>query len=104
MVYELTRKGYARTGRKRKEDYMKKDKHKTKVKFVNLEGKVLALFPNELYSPDLYGKTLIVSYMHIGQHGSASSKFMRRKSVSAEKYSSLKKELESLGYNLEVIE
>ncbi len=82
---------------------MKKDKHKTRVKFVNIEGEVLALFPDELYSPDLYGKTKIMSYMHIGQHSAASSSFMRRKAVSPEKYFSLKTELESLGYNLTVI-
>ena len=82
---------------------MEKDKYKTRVKFVNLEGEVLALFPDELYSPDLYGKTMIVSYMRVGQHGAALSSLMRRKTVSPEKYSSLKTELESLGYNLTVI-
>lgn len=82
---------------------MKKDNYKTRVKFVNLEGEVLALFPDELYAPDLYGKTMIVSYMRIGQHGSASSSLMRRKAISPKKYSRLKTELESLGYNLTVI-
>ena len=82
---------------------MKKDKHKTKVKFVNIDGEVLALFPDELYAPDLYGKTQIMSYIHNGQHGSASISLMRRKAVSPEKYSSLKTELKSLGYNLTVI-
>jgi hypothetical protein len=74
----------------------------TKVKFVNVDGEVLALFPNELYNVELYGKAQIMSYMHIGQHGAASASFMRNKSVSPEVYAALKRELESIGYELEV--
>lgn len=77
---------------------------KTRVKFVNLEGSVLALFPDEIYNRELFGKTQIMSYMRIGQHGAAARSFMRRKSLPKEKYLPLKKELESIGYVLEIIE
>lgn len=75
----------------------------TRVKFVNLDNEVFALFPDELYNERLYGKDQVMSYMRIGQHGAASRSFMRRKSVGPEKYASLKRELETIGYKLEVI-
>ena len=75
----------------------------TRVKFVNLEGSVLALFPDEIYNRELFGKTQIMSYMHNGQHGPALYGLMRRKSLPKEKYLPLKKELESIGYALEVL-
>lgn len=68
---------------------------KTKVKFVNLAGQPIALFPDEI--ADNNGN--IMSYQKIGQHGAATPKLLRRKSIKAEE---LKKELERIGYELEV--
>ena len=62
-------------------------------------GEVIALFPYEI--ADKHGN--IVSYMHIGQHG-VSSPLLIADTVPAkpEEYADLKKELESIGYVLDV--
>ena len=62
-------------------------------------GEVIALFPYEI--ADKHGN--IVSYMHIGQHG-VSSPLLIADTVPAkpEEYADLKRELESIGYVLDV--
>lgn len=46
----------------------------------------------------------VLSYMHIGQHGEASIDFMNDCiTASPEQYADLKKELEFIGYTLEVL-
>jgi hypothetical protein len=77
-----------------------KDTHKTAVQFRKLKGEIIAVFPYEIQS-----RTNVLSYAHIGQHSEASwqiNSFTRPASPS--EYSDLKTELESIGYNLDVIQ
>ncbi|MBS3739694.1 MAG: hypothetical protein KGY51_11990 [Psychroflexus sp.] len=85
---------------------MKKDKEVTdvifrKAKYGWSKGLVFALFPHECETFD--GK--VNCYEHIGQHSSADYKYCISVSqpVGEDEYSDLKKELESLGYNLRVV-
>ncbi len=85
---------------------MKKDTEKTRVKFlVNLRDNILmAFFPDELYNKELYGDTMLTCYEHIGQHSSCDIAYANECRLATKKeYKALKKELESIGYNLEVI-
>lgn len=64
------------------------------------DGDVIALFPNEVC--DTHGN--ITSYMRIGQHGAASPVLLEELPVALRKeYTKLLKELESIGYEVEVI-
>lgn len=85
---------------------MEKDKHKTDVVFLRVpKGRVMAYFPNENYNEDLYGDRVKMSYEHIGQHGSCDREYATDCEVASEKeYKDLKEELESIGYNLNVLE
>ena len=84
---------------------MEKDQHKTKVVFRVWKGAkheknpVIALFPD---IDEGHGDC--TSYMHVGQHGAASYagciKITRPAKPS--EYASLKRELENIGYNLDV--
>ena len=79
-----------------------KDKYKTKVAFRKFpEGDVIAIFPDHLYGmPHGY----YLSYMHVGQHGDASPDLLKElEEATEQEYLDLKKELESIGYNLEVM-
>ncbi len=79
---------------------MEKDTEKTKVIFRYIGREVVALFPDEKNERN----GLIMSYMHIGQHGEASTEWIKDgRKVSEKKYADLYKELESIGYNLEVV-
>jgi hypothetical protein len=73
----------------------------TRVAFrVFNDGDVIALFPD--IEADSSGN--ILSYQRIGQHGAASPDLMNDLSdVWPAEYASLKRELESIGYLLEVI-
>ena len=87
---------------------MKKDKLKTAVMFrketkdKEFKGEIFALFPYEEFSP----RADCTSYAHIGQHGGADYKFSisASKPATPEEYKDLKTELESLGYNLQIIQ
>lgn len=70
-----------------------------RVKFVLCNSLPLALFPD---FPE-YEKDMIASYAHIGQHGNAHKSLMRRKSLAEPQYRDLKRELEMIGYKLQVI-
>ena len=70
-----------------------------RVKFVMCNSEALALFPD---FPE-YEKNMITSYAHIGQHCNAHKALMRRKSLSEPQYRDLKRELELIGYKLQVI-
>lgn len=72
---------------------------KTKVAFRMIEGEVIALFPAEV--ADYRGG--IMSYMLVGQHGSASRQLLRNKRATGEQYTTLLAELTSIGYDVEVI-
>jgi len=72
---------------------------KTKVVFKILEGNVIALFPDIRES----GNT-ILSYMHIGQHSAAARCWLYELvDATVAQYSQLKKELISIGYDLQLI-
>ena len=70
-----------------------------RVKFISFNSEVLALFPD---FPE-YEKNMITSYAHIGQHCNAHKALMRRKSLAEPQYRDLKRELEMIGYKLQVI-
>lgn len=78
---------------------MIKDVHKTVVVFRQYSnGEIIALFPEIEYSAQGYCE----SYMHIGQHGSADYKGCIKSTSPAKDFSKLQKELENIGYNLEI--
>lgn len=66
------------------------------------DGGILALFPEHIW---IIGTEMCASYEHVGQHGGADYRLCISRTTPAlpEEYSALKKELESLGYNLKVI-
>lgn len=76
---------------------------KTKVSFHILEDEVIAIFPELYYHFRLYGTSVVDSYMHEGQHGGCAVENLKLPKASADQYKDLQKELESIGYNLEII-
>lgn len=86
---------------------MKKDNYKTAVIFrrykpskqITMGDNILALFP---YDTNRYK---VACYEHIGQHGEAD--YLQCIDITTpakpDDYENLKKELESIGYNLKVI-
>jgi len=73
----------------------------TKVIFKIIDDEVLAIFPNNLYNEQLYGKTMVDSYMHIGQHSACSIELLNDlEDASEDQYKDLKNELETIGYKL----
>lgn len=85
---------------------MKKDNYKTDMVFRvdktrALKGNVFALFPHEI--ADFKGN--VTTYQHLGQHSVADYKYCISKSRKAtkEELEPLKQELESIGYNVNVI-
>jgi hypothetical protein len=73
----------------------------TKVVFKMLQDEVIAIFPNNLYNEELYGKTMVDSYMHIGQHSACSVELLDGlQDASEEQYKDLKNELQTIGYKL----
>ena len=87
------------------------DKNITQVvfrKFKDVNKDVIALFPEEVYDGvggDFVRTKLCMSYMYLGQHSSADYHYVITYSVPAkpEEYNELKKELEQIGYSLNVI-
>lgn len=80
---------------------MSKDTAITKVVFRKYRsGEILALFPYEDWA-----STTCSSYMHVGQHGGANYVhcIYTTKPATPDEYADLKSELESIGYNLQVI-
>ncbi len=81
---------------------MKRDLEKTIVVFrvFRQGGDVLALFPAEPWS----GNGDCSSYQHIGQHGAADYGhcISITRPATPSQYAPLKRELEQIGYNLEV--
>jgi hypothetical protein len=85
---------------------MTKDKHKTDVVFrvdttKEWKGTIFALLPHEVSD----SKGNVTSYQHIGQHSGADYPYSIRTSRPAtqKEYKALKREMESLGYNLNII-
>lgn len=85
---------------------MEKDNYKTDVVFRvdktgKFKGTVYALMPHEVST--LNG--LVTTYQHVGQHSSAEYRYCIAQSRPAtpEEYKDLKEELESIGYDVNVI-
>jgi len=85
---------------------MKKDTEKTDVifrvdKYGQFKGDVVAYFPHEVFD----SQRNIMCYMHVGQHSSANYLYCisRTRLATENEYKDLKKELEAVGYNLNVI-
>lgn len=78
---------------------------KTKVKFLlekNNERGVYALFIDEKYVHDL--PKLLISYSIIGQHTPCHIEYANQCTPAMpEQYAALKKELETIGYELDII-
>jgi len=75
----------------------------TKVVFKMIDDEVLAIFPNQLYNEQLYGKAMLDSYMHHGQHSACHVDMLDDlQDASEEQYKDLKNELETIGYNLDL--
>ncbi len=74
---------------------------KTKVIFRKFkDGEVIALFPEVQAN---YNKCDCGSYLHVGQHGAASYFITdRTKPAKPNEYESLRQELESIGYVLDI--
>jgi len=72
---------------------------KTEVMFRVEEGGVLAVFPYDI--EDMQGNC--GCYAHVGQHSACSYEYVLKNTKPAQHYEDLKNELESIGYNLEVI-
>ena len=85
---------------------MKQDKFKTDVIFRRWEDSdfnlIIALFP---YVIDNIEKGFISSYEHLGQHSGADYDGCIRGTAPAKEYeyNDLKSELESIGYNLNIV-
>ena len=79
---------------------MKKQKETVQVIFRRFkDGEILALFPYESTS----GCDLVMSYQHIGQHSGADPLLVHDTNpATPEQYANLKRELEGIGYSLEV--
>jgi hypothetical protein len=83
-----------------------KDKYKTKVVFLINEtndNDLMAFFPDEQYNNwDLNVKTC---YSHMGQHSASSIEYAKECRLATDEESEdLKNELESIGYNLEIVQ
>jgi len=72
---------------------------KTEVMFRVEDNEVLAVFPYDI--ADSQGNC--TCYAHNGQHSACSYEYVLKDTKPAQHYEDLKKELESIGYNLEVI-
>jgi hypothetical protein len=76
---------------------------KTKVLFRKDNYGIIAYFPE--ISESKTDPMICMCYSHVGQHSSAHIEYIQTetKSCTEEEYSSLKKELEYIGYELKVI-
>lgn len=82
---------------------MKRDAQKTKVRFLYHEAEedLFAFFPEQIHTT---GGDSKVCYSTIGQHSSCSESYAEDcRDATASEYKELKAELESLGYNLDVL-
>jgi hypothetical protein len=83
---------------------------KTKVLFLletdsdtDATGEVFAYFPEENYGSEADPK-LVICYAHIGQHSPCHPAYAEQcQTATPEQYADLKSELESIGYNLQVL-
>lgn len=67
------------------------------------DGEVIAIFPN-IYPVAKDSKAEVMSYMHVGQHGMCMECLVNElEKASKEEYAPLKKELEMIGYSVNVL-
>ncbi len=83
------------------------EKIKVKIRFVyprypDGSGEVLAVFMGR-GSVHYIGQLLRDCYAHIGQHGSCHWSFSRRKRATPEQYAPLLQELQSIGYDVQIV-
>ncbi len=76
-----------------------KDEHKTIVIFRKIKGEVVALFP---CLPGTNNANTCESYMHTGQHSAATTDTRGWPLATPEEYAPLARELEQIGYNLDI--
>jgi hypothetical protein len=79
----------------------------TLVKFrkeISNHDQIVAVFPKLKHNSRLYGNDVYVCYSHIGQHSPCNKDwiFGETKPAKEHEYASLKKELESIGYDLKI--
>lgn len=86
---------------------MKQDKEITKVVFLMDKPDeeppydVYAFFPEEMYTNNSH--STFMSYAHLGQHSACNIQYAKAcKLATPEQYNDLKRELEGIGYNLEI--
>lgn len=80
---------------------MKKDIYKTDMVFRVDRSGVFALFPHEV----CHYTGHVTSYQHVGQHGGANYGhcIQQSKKATPEEYKDLYEELESIGYNINIV-
>ena len=81
---------------------MEKDNFKTDIVFRKFkDGQIIALMPHEVDT----NKGLVCTYMHVGQHSSGDYNYVVSitKLATEDEFADLKKELESIGYDIKVI-
>jgi len=83
-----------------------KDSYKTDIVFrvdksKDFKGTVFALFPHEVSDH----KGNVLSYQHVGQHSGADYNgcIASSRPATADEYADLKKEMESIGYDINVV-
>lgn len=88
-------------------------KQTTKVLFLidkpdimngEFEGIPFAYFPDEIHSFNGYRPDNRTCYSHLGQHSACHPDYAKQcRKATPEQYQHLKEELESIGYNLEIL-
>jgi hypothetical protein len=69
-------------------------------RFYTKDSEVIALFP---YEPGTCDPATCANYMHTGQHGHGEANIPFTKPARPEEYAELKRELERIGYSLQVL-
>lgn len=83
-------------------------KIKVKVRFVyprypDGSREVLAVFMGGRFGLDYKNGPRYECYAHIGQHGSCHHSYSQRKRATPEQYAPLLKELQSIGYDVQIV-
>lgn len=67
----------------------------------NCDDSVVAVFPQVYHNEELYGRHIVTTYEHVGQHGSAafSLAMTHSKPAQPQEYADLLSELRSRGYD-----
>lgn len=79
--------------------------HKTLVRFLYNEKTedLFAYFPQHFYNKRTHGHGVRTCYSHVGQHSACTIEYAKESRVATPaEYADLKKELESIGYELRI--